>query len=81
MASTKQPPPPAPPEEEDDLWTAADVARYLKVKRTWVYRAAADERIPSTRKAGLLRFVPSEIRALRDPARPSAAVIPLGPSR
>jgi excisionase family DNA binding protein len=50
---------------ETVLWDAKDVAAFLKVSRSWVYRAVEANRIPSQRVLGsLLRFDPAEIRAL-----------------
>jgi excisionase family DNA binding protein len=46
------------------LWTADDVADYLKVSRSWVYHRAESGRLPHVKVGGaLLRFKPSEIRA------------------
>jgi excisionase family DNA binding protein len=47
------------------LLKASDVCAQLKVSRAWVYRAAADGRIPSLRLGGPdgpLRFDPDELR-------------------
>lgn len=46
------------------LWDAADVARYLKVSRSWVYHRAEAGLIPTVRLGGLLRFDPKAIRDL-----------------
>ena len=56
--------------EDDTLWTALDVARYLKVSRATVYNLAAAGTIPVVRLGALLRFRPDAIREL---ARASAA--------
>jgi excisionase family DNA binding protein len=45
------------------LWDANDVARYLKVSRSWVYQRAEAGRLPYVRVGGLLRFDPESIRA------------------
>jgi excisionase family DNA binding protein len=34
---------------EGELWTTAEVARYLKTSRSWVYQATASGRLPSVR--------------------------------
>ena len=49
-----------------DLLKPVDVCKQLNVSRAWVYRAAADGRIPSLRLGGPdgpLRFEPGEIEA------------------
>ena len=48
---------------EGELWTAAEVARYLKTSRSWVYQATASGRLPSVRVGHLRRFDPEKIRA------------------
>lgn len=45
------------------LWDAQDVARYLKVSRSWVYHRAEAGLLPCIRVGGLLRFDPVAIRA------------------
>jgi excisionase family DNA binding protein len=47
----------------DGLWDANDVARYLKVSRSWVYHRAEDGQLPHLRIGGLLRFDAEIIRA------------------
>lgn len=47
---------------EESLWTANDVASYLKVSRSWVYHRAEAGELPYVRVGGLLRFVPAAIR-------------------
>lgn len=44
-----------PPFDDDELWTARDVARYLKTSMNWVYKAAGSGRLPHKRVLGLLR--------------------------
>jgi excisionase family DNA binding protein len=48
--------------ERDALWDANDVARYLKVSRSWVYHRAEAGLLPCIRVGGLLRFDPVAIR-------------------
>ena len=48
---------------EGELWTTAEVARYLKTSRSWVYQATASGRLPSIRVGHLRRFDPGGIRA------------------
>lgn len=47
----------------EGLWTAVDVARYLKASRSWVYQKAEAGLLPSLRIGGLLRFEPEAVRA------------------
>ena len=54
-------PNPTPPAE--GLWTALDVARYLKASRSWVYQKAEAGLLPSFHIGGLLRFNPEVVRA------------------
>ena len=48
--------------EDWELWTWREVARALKVSRSWVYAKAERGELPSLRVGGLLRFDPTEIR-------------------
>jgi predicted DNA-binding transcriptional regulator AlpA len=50
-------------EPEGGLWDADDLASYLKASRSWVYDAAAADRIPSIHVSGMLRFDPAAIKA------------------
>lgn len=45
------------------LWDAQDVARYLKVSRSWVYHRAESGELPCLKIGGLLRFDPQAIHA------------------
>jgi excisionase family DNA binding protein len=45
------------------LWDANDVARYLKVSRSWVYHRAEAGLLPSLRVGGLVRFDADAVRA------------------
>lgn len=47
---------------EESLWDANDVARYLKVSRSWVYHQAENGTLPYRRVGALLRFEPASIR-------------------
>lgn len=49
----------------DRLWDVKDVARYLKVSRSWVYHRAEAGLLPHRRVGGLLRFEPDKIRDLK----------------
>ena len=51
-----------PQASEHELWTAAEVAPYLKTSRSWVYQHAASGRIPCRRVGALLRFEPNEVQ-------------------
>jgi excisionase family DNA binding protein len=48
---------------QETLWDANDVARYLRVSRSWVYHRAEAGQLPLRRIGGLLRFDPAAIRA------------------
>lgn len=61
----------------ENLWDARDVARYLKVSRSWVYQRAEAGLLPSLRIGGLLRFDPEAIRAWARGASSVAAALPL----
>ena len=52
-----------PSVERDGLWDATDVARYLKVSRSWVYHRAEAGQLPYLRVGGLLRFDADVVRA------------------
>lgn len=58
-----------------NLWDAQDVARYLKVSRSWVYQRAEAGLIACVRVGGLLRFRPDSVRAIasESAARPKRA--------
>ena len=45
------------------LWDANDVARYLKVSRSWVYHRAELGLLPCLRIGALLRFEPTKVQA------------------
>jgi excisionase family DNA binding protein len=54
------------PVSHGELLKPADVCAQLKVSRAWLYRAAADGRIPSVRLGGPdgpVRFEPHELAA------------------
>jgi excisionase family DNA binding protein len=51
------------PDTTETLWDARDVARYLKVSRSWVYQKAEAGLLPYLKVGGLVRFVPERIRA------------------
>ena len=50
------------PPQRDGLWDANDVARYLKVSRSWVYHRAEAGQLPHLRIGGLLRFDSEAVR-------------------
>lgn len=49
--------------QHDTLWTADDVAAFLKASRSWVYQQAQAGHLPCVKIGGLLRFEPDAIRA------------------
>ena len=51
------------PIDDEDLWTAKEVAKYLKTSRSWVYEQTDKGEIPYCKLVGNKRFVPSDIRA------------------
>jgi excisionase family DNA binding protein len=59
----------------EQLWDVNDVAKYLKVSRSWVYHRVAAGLLPCTRIGALVRFRASRIRALaRESERSSPEV-------
>jgi excisionase family DNA binding protein len=46
------------------LWDARDVARFLRVSRSWVYQQAKAGQLPGVKVGGLLRFEPEVIKRL-----------------
>jgi excisionase family DNA binding protein len=63
---------------DDRLWTANDVATFLRVSRSWVYHRAESGELPCLRIGALVRFEPEEIRAFaRAEKSVPAKVIPL----
>jgi predicted DNA-binding transcriptional regulator AlpA len=48
----------------DRAWKTKDVAEFLQASESWVRHAAAEGRLSCIKIGGLLRFDPSEIRAL-----------------
>jgi excisionase family DNA binding protein len=60
MNSSNDRPPPSQPE---GLWSAIDVARYLKVSKSWVYHHAESGELPCIRVGPLVRFEPEAIRS------------------
>ncbi len=68
----------AHPTDPLPLWTADEVAAYLRVSRSWVYQKAAADELPSLRFAGCLRFDPQAIRAYVQTSA-GARVLPIRP--
>lgn len=67
-----------PTNSPEALWDATDVARYLRVSKSWVYHRAESGDLPSLRIGGLRRFEPEAIRAYARGEFPNPApVIPL----
>ncbi|HUB06292.1 MAG TPA: helix-turn-helix domain-containing protein [Myxococcales bacterium] len=64
--------------EPEGLWTAADVAGYLRCSRSKVYQAAEAGNLPSLHVGGQLRFEPEQVRAwARNAAAPDNRVVPM----
>jgi excisionase family DNA binding protein len=55
--------PERPNETAERLWTVRDVAAFLQVSTSYVYKAAERGEVPCRRVGALLRFVPAEVRA------------------
>jgi excisionase family DNA binding protein len=49
--------------QDDVLWTVDDVARYLRVSKSWVYQGVAAGRVPCIRVGALVRFDPVAFKA------------------
>ena len=49
--------------KQEPLWNVADVAAYLCMSQSFVYKAAAAGSIPCLRIASSLRFDPEKVRA------------------
>lgn len=63
--------------EDETLWTAAHVAKYLQVSRSWVYHRAEANELPHFKIGGQLRFSPADIRAYVRGTKPEVArVVP-----
>jgi excisionase family DNA binding protein len=65
---------------DESLWDAQDVARYLKVSRSWVYHQAEAGLLPHLRVGSLLRFDPDTIRAYAKGGTVRSKIVPF-PSR
>jgi excisionase family DNA binding protein len=63
------------PEDAERLWTAADVASFLRVSRSWVYHRAESGDLPYLRIGALLRFEPEQIKAYARGLRVTAALL------
>ena len=59
-----------PNETAERLWTVRDVAAFLQVSTSYIYKAAERGEVPCRRVGALLRFVPAEVKAwaLGEPA-------------
>jgi excisionase family DNA binding protein len=47
---------------DERMWTAKDVAAFLRCSQSWVYGRAESGEIPCLRIGGLLRFDPETVR-------------------
>jgi len=73
-----------PPSESvapEALWTAVDVAAFLRVSRSWVYLHAEAGDLPCCRFGGVLRFEPEAIRAYARGERRGLATVAVFPPR
>lgn len=48
---------------DDGLWTAAQVASFIKCSVSYVYKAAERDVLPSVRIGRMLRFRPDAVRS------------------
>ena len=62
---------------DDRLWTVPDVARYLRVSKSWVYQHAADGTLPSLNVGGVRRFDPPDIKRWARGELKTANVLPM----
>jgi excisionase family DNA binding protein len=62
------------------LWDVNDVARFLKVSRSWVYQRAQAGLLPSLQVGGLVRFDPDAIRAFVRGQGSPGRTLPLSPA-
>ena len=60
---------------EEALWTAKDVARFLRVGRNRPYEMANSGELPCIRFGSTVRFHPAKVRAFLDTRQ--ATVLPL----
>jgi excisionase family DNA binding protein len=60
----------------EPLWTVQDVARFISMSTSWVYKEAEAGRLPCIRLGAALRFYPEEIRQFLDRLR-GASVLAL----
>lgn len=65
--------------DEDGMWDSVDVAKYLKVSQSWVYRQFGLGLIPGVRLPGSaqMRFDPKIIKAYARGEWKPATVLPL----
>jgi excisionase family DNA binding protein len=60
------------------LWTAAEVATYLRCSRSKVYQAAEAGTLPRLHVGGQLRFEPERVKAwARNPTAAAGSVLPM----
>lgn len=52
--------------QPEPLWKVSDVARFLSLSTSWVYKEAEAGRLPCVRIGAALRFRPDAIRAYLD---------------
>lgn len=54
----------------EPLWTATEVAAYLRMSKSWVRHETAAGRLPCCRIGSAVRYLPDEIRGLALGRRP-----------
>ena len=63
--------------EEWELWTWREVARALKVSRSWIYARAQSGELPSLQIGGMVRFDPVAIQRFALESPRSGRILPL----
>ncbi len=63
----------------EPLWKVADVARFLSMSASWVYKEAEAGRLPCIRFGASLRFRPEQIRHFIEAQARRTAPAPVTP--
>jgi len=68
-----------PRRPDDGLWTVRDVADFLQVSTSWVYKATARGVLPAIYIGPLVRFAPERIRAFANGGKADLRIVGTGP--
>ena len=60
---------------DETMWDANDVAKFLRVSRSWVYQRVEAGLLPHLRVGGLVRFEPQTLREFVRRNRLSASIV------